>query len=240
MKTSALMCGVLTLLPPALTGRGDVVLDTSIGTGSPPATLGGRTVGGFPADGRAPGSYVPYAVPPASAPVGGNLQFSAETVLYRVGPNPGDWNNGWSHGYTGNVYHRLWDGAGGSTFAQLDLALPTDTLSLYFYLQPDFFGAVDWGFEVSAMSVGGKSASTSMVISGGNGAKYVGLYTDDPADALQSVAIRMTTEEFLGFGIGEFGINVRLIPESGAWALLTATGLVGFTAWRRLRPHREA
>ncbi|MCP5527327.1 MAG: hypothetical protein H7A47_11070 [Verrucomicrobiales bacterium] len=201
-----------------------VVVDTSIGTAPPPTTLGGYPMGGFPPDLNPTGTAVLDVPPPSVAPVTGNLVFSAPATLYVVGTNPGEWD-GWSHGYAGDVYHANWTGVGASMFARIDLALPANTLAFALYLEPEVKTAT-WDFDLTCTSVGSRAGTvTGLSISGGGGARYVGFYTDDPTDPLASIQIATTTEPFLGFGMGEFTINV--IPEPGASAVLTGGLLLG-------------
>ncbi|HOA61066.1 MAG: hypothetical protein KA191_02005 [Verrucomicrobia bacterium] len=237
MIRRTMICTVVALLSALVLGRAAVVIDTSIGNGPPPSSFGGYAMTGFPSDPRPLGSWVMDASPPASVPVSGSLVFSDPVQLYDVGPAVGQWN-GWSHGYGGQVYWSPWTGAGGSSYAQLDLTLPAGTMAFYLYLEPEV-AAATWDFDVRGLTVGGEAIATLLSISGGGGASFVGFYSTLASDPLYSVSVRQNSEEYLGFGIGEFGIHGYVIPEPGAGGLLTGLGLLGAALLRRARrvPH---
>lgn len=200
-----------------LTGVTAAVLVTiSPGTAAPPGTLGGHVMGAFPVDGSAEGSPATTLTPPAAFPGVGDLQFATALTHYRAGMG---WDT-WSHGYTGDVY--------ATDDHELVMTLPTGTLAFYFYLQPNFKDVFE--FEVT-------SATTSdlLDVDGNGGARYVGIYTDDPLDPLQSVTVRQTTMDSDGFAVGEMAVNV--VPEPSAIASVVGLGLAGFGVWRR-RPAR--
>lgn len=178
-----------------------LVVSLNLGTGSPPASLGGHSMVPF-SDPRQLGDPVLDVAPPPGALVTGDLLFDNEVTHHRVGQG---WDT-WSHGYTGDVYsfdEILWNSS------TLTLTLPADTKAFYLYAEPDFFG--DFTFEISS---GG--ASEILDISGKGGAKGVGFYTDDPAlESLTSVVITRLSPDIPGFAVGNFGINgTATLPDS--------------------------
>jgi len=88
---------------------------------------------------------------------------------------------------------------------------------------------------VRGLTVGGETMATSLSISGGGGASFVGFYSTLSSDPLYSISVSQKSEEYLGFGIGEFGIHGYVIPEPSASALLTGLGLLGAALLRRAR-----
>lgn len=192
---------------------GAVFVDIAPGTAAPPGTLGGYLMGAFPADPSAEGTLTSSLTPPATFTGAGNLLFTTPAEHMTVGSF---WDT-WSHGYAGSVYF--------NEDHDLLMALPTDTLAFYLYIQPNLKSS----FEFMVDSSG---TTATLDIDGAGGARYVGFYTDDAWDPLQFLYVRQTTMDSDGFAVGEFGINV--IPEPGAWAGLTAFGLYGW-AWARRR-----
>ena len=188
-----------------------IFVDTSPGTAAPPATLGGYSMIGFPADPSAEGTLTTSLIPPVSAPVTGNLVFSSALEHDIVGSM---WDM-WSHGYTGDVYYLPGD-------YDLLMTLPTGTMAFYLYVQPNIKATFEFTVDSSA-------AVTTFDVDGNGGAKYVGFYSDDPSKPLHFVFVDQTTSE-TDFAVGEFGINV---PEPGAFAWVTALGLAGLVFARR-------
>lgn len=201
-------------LPLCVCGRAAVLVDTSPGTGAPPGTLGGYSMGAFPADPTAEGTIITQLAPPAAANKTSNLLFASGVEHMKAGSV---WDT-WSHGYTGDVYFNADDDL-------LMWSLPQDTYAFSLYIQPNLKD--DFEFKV----VSGITMTT-LTINGNGGARYVGFWTDDTSDPLQFVYILQTTNDSDGFAAGEFMIDV--VPEPGAWAGLTAMAL-GVWAFARRR-----
>jgi len=207
-------CLLAVLLPLSLGCQAAVLSTTAPGTGAPPGTLGGFSMGAFPADLSAEGTMVTQLTPPAAAPVIGDLYFTTAVEHLKAGSL---WDT-WSHGYTGDVYYN-------ADFNLMIFQLPQGTMAFSLYIQPNLkdvfnFKAVS-GVEVATLD-----------IDGDGGASYVGFWSDDPLKPLQFVYIEQTTDDSDGFAVGEFMINV---PEPGAWGLLAGLGLCGWAIIRRGR-----
>jgi hypothetical protein len=210
-----LLAGVL---PLSVCCSAAIIVDTSPGSGAPPSTLGGYTMGAFPSDPTPEGTLINELAPPPAAPVTGNLKFGFGLGAVEHMKVGGFWDT-WSHGYTGDVYFN-------EDSELLMIPLPVGTLAFSFYIQPNL--KADFEFKVDSVAT-----LATLTINGNSGASYAGFYTDDVTDPLSWVYIRQTTQDSDGFAVGEFMING--IPEPGAWAGLMALGLgVWALARRRL------
>ena len=193
-----------------------IIIDTSPGTAAPPDTLGGYSMVPFSADPTAEGTMITSLTPPAGAAVTGDLTFSAAVEHDMVG----SWWSTWSHGYTGDAYYN--DGY------KLNLSLPDGTLAFYLYIEPNL--KADFEFDVTTES----AVATSITINGNAGAKYVGVYSDDPMDSVTFVFVKNAAEDADGFAVGEFGIN-GVVPEPTTWSLVGGVGLGLFALARKVR-----
>lgn len=185
-----------------------VITAVDLGTGAPPAMLGGYAITMFPDDPRSLFDIV-NDVP---SPLGGNLTFDISLMLFEIGAG---WAS-WSHGYTGDVYWTL-----GSDV--LTLGLPADTAAFLFYAEPNPFAP----FTITATANDGTSLSA--LVDGFAGANGYGFYT------LGAPLTSIKVEGFgVDFAVGEFGIAV--IPETSTVVSGTVlAGLLGFGGWRRFR-----
>jgi hypothetical protein len=163
-----------------------IVFDGSPGTGAPPSTLGPYTMTPFGADARpscgASGSMITGV---------GTIGFS-QALMHRIAGTC--WAT-WSNGYTGDVY-----GTDSSTdVSTVTITLPTGTPAFYFYAEPN-------QLAVLTITATGDDGTTSGPISvnGNGGAKYFGFYGLGGATVS---SITVTTNDPLGFAVGEFGIS---------------------------------
>ncbi len=177
-----------------------------LGTGAPPASIGGYTMVAFGDDTRSTGTIVSGVDGSEGSPFGA-IGFSPDLNKRSIGDGWGTW----SHGYTGDVY---WTGGGQS----VTITLAPGTGAFYFYAEPNNFG------EHVITAVSGNTTLSIPVI-GDSGANGWGFYTDD-FSALTSITISSETNDF---AIGEFG--AARVPAPGAGALALA-GL-GMIARRR-------
>ncbi len=174
-------------------------IDTSPGTGAPPPTLGGYGMIPFPPDPQPELALVTsVAVPPT--PLGalgpqGSILFS-EPVTHAIVPST--WNN-WSHGYTGDVYYTT----GSPDEQNLTITLPPRTAAFYFYTEGDLYATID--ITATGKSAFGWSTSVTRTVTTPLGATYVGVYSVS-GGFVKTVSVHADTE-FLGFAVGEFGIN---------------------------------
>ncbi len=183
---------------------------TDLGTGAPPAVLGGYNMIAFGDDARAIDfSFDTTALTGAEGAPFGTLGFSNTTSHRSIGNG---WAT-WSNGYTGDVYYNQSN--------DLTMTLPTDTGAFYFYAEPDSFTPA---FDMTATANDGTTLTVSVL--GDSGANGFGFWTNGPA--LTSITISCPGNTF---AVGEFGI-ARAVPTPGALALL---GLGGLAAGRRRR-----
>lgn len=198
-----------------ITAQAAVVIDLSPGLSSPPATLGGYLMTAFADDSRANFTDVSSA----PSPLGGSVGFGSTVSLREIGDG---WDT-WSHGYAGDVYFA--EAASG-----LSVTLPPGTLAFYLYVQPN-----DWGtFEFTVSS--GLTTSPVFSVDGDSGARYVGIYSTNPAEPLTGMFIENTDGLADGFAVGEFGI----VPEPATAACLAGVGCLAFGAWHRRRSSQRA
>lgn len=167
-----------------------IVFDGSPGTGAPPSTLGSFPMTPFGADAQpscgASGSMVTGVTDPA-----GTIGFS-QAVMHRIAGTC--WAT-WSNGYTGDVY---------ATDSSLDVSTVTMTLpagipAFYFYAEPNQLSVL----TITATSPDG-TTSGPVSVNGNGGAKYFGFYGVGGA-TLSTITV--TTNDPLGFAVGEFGIS---------------------------------
>jgi hypothetical protein len=182
------------------------IIYVDLGTGAPPATLGGYTMTAFGPDGRP----LFTDVTDVTAPGGGTVDFSGAVNLRQIGNG---WAT-WSHGYTGDVYY-----SNGAT--DLTLTLPSGTGAFYLYVEPEPFALID--FEVCSFT----TCSGFVGIDGSAGARGFGFYGTG-GDTITSISILGRSD----FAVGEFGI-AQSVPEP-ATLLLLGVGAVGFIARRRM------
>ena len=165
-------------------GANAIIMATDLGTGAPPASLGGYTMTPFPDDTRA--NY--GSVSSVPSPTGGSVTFSNSLTHVEIGAG---WLT-WSHGYTGDVYHTLSTG----TPTSVTMTLPAETIAFYFYAEPNYFGL----FNISAVAQNGMLLSVD--VEGDSGANGFGFYS---SDEMYLTSITVTTEDASGMAIGEFG-----------------------------------
>ena len=178
----------------------------NLGTGAPPATLGGFTMTEFGPDGRPLFTNV-STVP---APGGGAVGFSPAADHFRIGMG---WAT-WSNGYTGDVYYS-------NGLFSLTMTLPTHTLAFDFYAEPNPFAT----FTFTAVD----SAVVIASVNGNSGANGFGFYLSPLGGSLGPITISSTVD----FSVGEFGI-CRATPEpfSTLWLALPLAGIVLFRRFR--------
>ncbi len=164
------------------------VFDGSPGTGAPPDTLGTCAMTPFADDSRPLGDPVTTV----DAPGGGELGFSTDPGDHVTHLQVGDGWGTWSNGYEGDVY--FVDGS------NLTMTLPDGTVAFYFYVEPNSFGT----FSVVVVLQDG--TTSGMNVNGQAGAKYVGSYTTNADNPLQSVRVEGPDT---GFAVGEFGISTQ-------------------------------
>lgn len=194
------------------------IIFEDLGTNAPPALLGGYTTSPFGLDPRPLFSSVTDVPMPGGEALTLDQPLSHRRVL-------SGWAT-WSHGYLGDVYYQPTRAELHGFPYSIGLALPSNVLAFYFYVEPDSFGE----FEITAIDQLGRSYTRSA--NGNAGARGFGFYATD-GDVLSSVIVGSRED----FAVGEFGVSRPLsVPEP---ATLTLLGL-GFLAAVRRRAHRAA
>jgi len=188
-------------------------------TSAPASVFGGFTMTKFADDTRP----VFQDVTSVSTPLGGAISFSTELDHLEIGSG---WAT-WSNHYRGDVY--FVDGG-----TSVTLTLPDYTSAFYFYAEPNQF------FPHTITASSGGTLLTQHVL-GLAGAEFFGFYATG-TETLSSITI--SSNDFLGFSIGEFGIALTLptpaafvtpVPEPSTYALFGAVALFGLVAVRRFR-----
>jgi hypothetical protein len=172
-----------------------VSVAVDLGTGAPPATVGGFAMTAFGDDPRPEFGLVLDV----ASPLGGTVDFGALHDQRTIGSG---WAT-WSHGYAGDVYYT--GGAASST-----MTLPAGTAAFYFYAEPNPFSV----FTMTATSADGTFLTFD--VDGSSGAHGWGFY-----DAAGLVSITVTSS--IDFAVGEFGISDGAgapIPEPSTVVLL--------------------
>jgi hypothetical protein len=178
-----------------------ICFDGSIGTGSPPATLGAFTMTPFGADSQ-PVCTFDGTNPPVTAPASsvvdpaGTITFDEALNHDRIGSSPNCWLT-WSNGYTGDIYDTALIPS--SNPGQVTITLPGGTNAFYFYAETDQFS----DFTVTATEAGGQT-SGPVTVNGHGGATFFGFHGIDGATV---TSITITDTDSFGFAVGEFGIN---------------------------------
>ena len=167
------------------------IVAVTLGTASPPATLGGYTMTPFGADTQALYANVRGVHGPT-----GDVTFGSPMQHLRVGNG---WAT-WSNGYTGDVYYS--NGAA-------SVSLPSGTPAFYLYAEPNPFDP----YTITASAQDGTSASAT--VNGNSGAQFFGFYATGG-----ETIVTVTVTSSIDFAIGEFGIGTAALkavalPPSG-------------------------
>ena len=188
-----------------------------LGTGTPPASLGGFTLSPFAVDSRGAGSF--SSVP---SPLGGSLSFDTSLVHAQMlggGPS-GDaslagWLS-WSHSYTGDVYYSA---------TKITFTLPSNVCAFQFYADPS-----DGKNKLTVTVNSSKSLDVNVDGSfGGSGANGFGIYSLG-GDSITTVTISSTQD----LAVGEFAI-ATCVPEPSSYGILATVSLIAFGVFRRSR-----
>jgi hypothetical protein len=192
----------------------------NLGTGAPPATVGGFAM--TPAVDDTRGLFLDVfdvVVDPNCGPVNfvtaGGPPNAPQPMNHRqIGSG---WAT-WSHGYAGDVYYT-------NGLTDVQMLMPAGTAAFYFYAEPN-------PFSTFLMTVESGSESLTVPVDGFAGANGFGIY-EDAGGSIVSVTISSNVD----FAVGEFGINCtggRTVPEPASMALWSMLGLCAAGArWLR-------
>jgi hypothetical protein len=190
MKTFANFLGTVLLicliaLPPCTTRAG--IFGEGRGEAAPAAALGPYTMTSFPPDPR----DISWDVESVDSPLGGAVEFSIPLMHLKSVHF-----DGWSHGYTGDVY---WTKLADS----VELKLPAQTGAFYFYAQPKT------GMGTKTITASSNGTTVSQDVQSDGHAAYFGFYADG-TDTISSIIITSDID----FAVGEFGIAEALqVPD---------------------------
>jgi hypothetical protein len=162
-----------------------------LSTGAPPSTLGFNTMTPFGADPQSEFAYVTSV----TSPLGGAIDFSITMVHYVVDSG---WD-GWSHGYTGDVYYT------DVLVQSVLLTLPSNTAAFYFYAEP---AGMLVTYTITATAQSGIYISQPM--NGSDGACGYAFWADG-GDTISTINVQCPVNTS-GFAVGEFGIAATPVP----------------------------
>ncbi len=203
MKKVILTLGLALLWAPSLFGA---IVFTDLGTGAPPATVGGFAMTPFS---QVPQAAIPNLTLVNSIPGGSSAMAVSPAAEKRN--VPGTWGT-WSHGYTGAVY--FFASATSGT-----LTLPAGTTAFYLYAEPNL-----GNLAISATSNGGVTGGP-FTVNSNSGAHGFAFSTTTPGETITSITV---TQGAPGFAIGEFG--AATIAATAAVPTLSTLGLLAFVA----------
>lgn len=189
----------------------------SLGTSSPPATLGGYTMTAFGADSSPVGS----STTSVASPLGGSLSFSSSLTHDTIGDG---WAT-WGQGYTGSVYS--------TSASEVTLTVPGSTGAFDFYAEPNVFST----YTVTATATDGTTLTQS--VAGDAGAAAWGFYSSPGGPTIASITVSVDPAAG-GFAVGEFGIAAQTIavPEPST-ALIAAVGALGWVGVNFMKHRRR-
>jgi hypothetical protein len=176
---------------------------------------------------------IPSSTVNSATDLGLTVQFSGAVEQTTVGA--GGWA-GWSHGYTGTVWHTAFS----ATKTSITLTLPTGTKAFYFYAMP---GAASGSYNVSLDTVEAAQGGTvTKLVDVFSGAHFFGAYTT-AGSSLTQLTISVPGVVNDGFAFGEFGIyndnaGGGAVPEPTSMAIFGLSGLA-FVA-RRVAAKRRS
>jgi hypothetical protein len=182
-----------------------------LGTGGPPASLGGFALNAFPPDPTPKGQLVREVCLDDDC----CLAFDRDMQVRIIGSS---WET-WSHGYTGKVYWTM------DFVTEVTMHLPGRTQAFAFYAQPNPYFA----YEFTAQTSDG--TFLTFPIHGRAGARGWGFYTTGDS-VLEWIRVSSTID----FAVGEFLIHTtctpsRTVPEPAGLAVWS--GLAAAFLFRR-------
>lgn len=198
MKTAVSIVSVLALAA----GANAALFVVDLGTGAPPAVIGGYAMTQFGDDPRPIINDV-ISIGPGDGNPHGVLGFSQAVSHREIGFG---WAT-WSHGYTGDVYY-----SNGAT--SLTMFMAPDLAAFSFYVEPNPFAV----FDITVTAADG--TSITVPVNGSSGANGFGVYGTGGM-TVASVNVSSSVD----FAVGEFACAA--VPAPGAMALAGIAGLVG-------------
>lgn len=191
----SLKYALIVLAIPALAQA--AIVATPLGTGAPPAILGGYNMQAFGPDGQGFGG-----VNSVATPIGGTINFS-QVLTHTV--TPGGWST-WSHGYNGDVY---FGGPSATT-----VTMPVNTGAFILYAEPDPFQVIN----ITATADDG--TFITQAVNGQGGASGYGFHATGGM-SISSITVSMNGTDV--YAIGEF--SIARVPEPATLSLLALGGL---------------
>ena len=192
-----------------------------LGTGAPPASLGGLPVTPYDLAAQA---AIPEFTQVTSIPGDPNPPATLTTVSPSVNKrNIGSGWATWSNGYTGAVYFRTGD--------SVTVSFQIPALAFYLYVEPNNFSPP---FNITVTASDGTIAGP-VLVSGTGGARGFGFYSDVVNAGIANVRVDADPAAN-GFAVGELGIGRSVpIPTLSEWAMILLVALLVIIGVRQIQ-----
>lgn len=172
-----------------------IVAYTPVGTGNPPASIGGFTLDPFPPPEGS--TFQPTTV--SESPLGGAVRFNATVNISFTGAG---WPPFWRGGYQGGIYSVT------TPSRAITLTFPPTTRAFSFYAA----GRASGTFSITATGFTNRSRqiSVSQDVTTSAGARYFGFATNESGEYITSITVSSNAATF---GLSEFRIDQQTFGD---------------------------